>query len=279
MKPVNIALLSDFGLEDPYVGSMKAVLADISPGITLIDLTHLIPPGDIQRGAFVIWQASQDFPPGTVFLCVVDPGVGTDRKAIYLKTGSQIFIGPDNGLFSYLLYQHDYSCWELSNPDYQKQDSSDTFHGRDIFAPAAAHAAQGISGDQFGSEVKNLIRLPHPVHLIDEGSLTGEVLSRDRFGNLFTSLGIFKYLNSTLQLRSWITNHELIIQECTHIKIKVGKQRLPLVQTFDSIEPGTCAGLIGSTGLLEIIANQASAEDLLGLNRGDPVLLSWGLRE
>jgi S-adenosylmethionine hydrolase len=276
MKSVNIALLSDFGLEDSYVGSMKAVISDLSPGIPLIDITHLIPPGDIQRGAFILWQASQDFPPGTVFLCVVDPGVGTGRKAIYLQIGNRIYIGPDNGLFSYLLYEHDYSCWELSNPDFQKKESSNTFHGRDIFAPAAAHAARGISGDQFGVEVNKLVHLPQPVHKIGNGSLTGEILSRDRFGNLFTSLGIFKYSTTTLHLKSWITNYDLIIQEISQIKIKVGNQLLPLVQTFDSIKPGSCAGLIGSTGLLEIIANQASAEDLLGLTRGDPVFMSWG---
>lgn len=276
MKSVNIALLSDFGLDDPYVGIMKAVLADLSPGIPLIDITHLIPAGDIQRGAFVLWQASQDFPPGTVFLGVVDPGVGTSRKAIYLKAGNQIFIGPDNGLFSYLLYANDYSCWELSNPGYQKQDSSDTFHGRDIFAPAAAHAALGAAGDQFGTELKKLVQLPQPIHEKGQSSLTGEILSRDRFGNLFTSLGKFQSSNFSLQFRSWITSHKLTIPEVSQIKIKAGNQLLPLVQTFDSIEQGCCAGLIGSTGLLEIIANQASAADLLEIKRGDPIFMSWG---
>ncbi len=276
MKPTNIALITDFGLDDPYVGIMKGIITDLSPGIPLIDITHQIPPGDIQRGAFVLWQASRDFPQGTVFICVVDPGVGTDRKAIYLQTGGQIYIGPDNGLFSYLLFNSDFSCWELSNPDFQRQNSSSTFHGRDIFAPAAAYAARGFSGDQFGSVVNRMKNLSEPALCINENSLAGEIISWDQFGNLFTSLGKFKYSENSLALTSWINDDKLLINNISQIQIQVGNQYLPLVRTFDSVENGSCAGLVGSTGLLEIVANQASAENLLGLNKGDPVLLSWG---
>jgi S-adenosylmethionine hydrolase len=162
MKPRIIALLTDFGIYDPYVGIMKAVMSEIASDASLIDLSHQIPAGDIQRGAYVLWQAARDFPPGSIFLSVVDPGVGTIRKGIILQTEKHIFVGPDNGLFSYLLIGNNYQAWELANPNYQRQGISTTFHGRDIFAPAAAFAAQGIQGKEFGAEIKDLINLSKP---------------------------------------------------------------------------------------------------------------------
>ena len=275
MKPTCIAMITDFGLDDPYVSIMKGIITSITPEIPLIDITHQIPLGDIQRGAFVLWQASRDFPKGTIFLCVVDPGVGTGRKSVYLKSGDQIFIGPDNGLFSYLLYNAHFSCWELSNPEFQRPNSSKTFHGRDIFAPAAAYAARSITGDQFGSRLDNLSKLPQPVLIINAKSLKGEIISRDHFGNLFTSLGTFEYKNNNLYFRSWLDGSEIIINNASQLLIEVNDQQLPLVQTFSSINPGSCAGLIGSTGLLEIAANHSSARALLGLEKDDPVILSW----
>ncbi|MCJ7717213.1 MAG: SAM-dependent chlorinase/fluorinase, partial [Anaerolineales bacterium] len=193
MKPVMIALLTDFGFDDPYVGIMKGIIKEIAPGAEFIDLTHLIPAGDIQRGAFVLWQSARDLPPGTIFLSVVDPGVGTNRRAVYLQREGQIFIGPDNGLFSYLFYNASFTAWKLSNPEYQLDGPSTTFHGRDIFAPGAAYAALGISGSQFGDEVKSLTRLADPIFSRNGNSIQGEIISKDRFGNLFTSLGILKY--------------------------------------------------------------------------------------
>ena len=275
MKSKTIAILTDFGIEDPYVGIMKGIISEISPDAPIIDITNQISPGDIQRGAFILWQASQDFPKGTVFLCVVDPGVGTERKAVFLQTRDHILIGPDNGLFSYLLYGSSFKCWELSNPNYQRKSSSATFHGRDIFAPAAAFAAKSISGDQFGSRVSSPNRLPEPILTYNESSLTGEILSQDHFGNLFTSLGQFKYQNESLRFVSWIDESELTISDKSKIRIRVNEKELPLVQTFSSIDPGSCAGLVGSSGLIEIVANQTSAKDLLGLEKGNPVILSW----
>jgi S-adenosylmethionine hydrolase len=275
MNSKTIALITDFGIDDPYVGIMKGIMSELSPNTPLIDITNTIPPGDIQRGAFVLWQAAQDFPRGTIFLCVVDPGVGTERKPIFLQTGDQIYIGPDNGLFSYLLYKSDFTCWELSNPEYQRKNSSATFHGRDVFAPAAAYAARSISGTQFGPQVTSLNKLPKPTLSNNERSLTGEILSQDHFGNLFTSLGRFEYKNDSLHYRSWIDNVKIQINDHTKIRIRVNDQRLPLVRTFASIGSGICAGLIGSTGLLEIVANQSSAKSLLGIEKGTSMSLVW----
>lgn len=270
-----IALLTDFGIDDPYVGIMKGIISEIAPTTQLIDLTHQIPPGDIQRGAFVLWQAAKDLPEGTVFLCVIDPGVGSERKAIIMETGGQTFIGPDNGLFSYLLYNSQFNCWELSNPQYQRTSSSVTFHGRDIFAPAAAHASKSISGGQFGPPVNSIHNLSVPTLNLIESSITGEILSWDHFGNLFTSIGLFTYQNEVLSYKSWIENSEISIRDISAIRIKVNDQNLPFVKTFASVNKGTSAGLIGSTGLLEIVANQTSAKSLLGLEKGSVVTLSW----
>ncbi len=271
-----IALLTDFGSSDPYVGIMKAVISGISPDTHLIDLTHQVPLGGIQRGAFVLWQSALDLPEGTIFLAVVDPGVGTDRKGIFLYCNNQSFIGPDNGLFSYLVYGHQYQAWELSNPAYQLSSPSSTFHGRDIFAPAAAYAAQGISGDLFGNAVKSLVELPEPQLLISDNSLSGEVLSEDQFGNLFTSLGRFRTtLSGDLTLESWINQIKCKVEDQEQMQLNVNNQSLTVVKTFAKVPEGTCAAVIGSTGLLEIVCNQGSAAKLSGIKRGDTVHLSW----
>ena len=276
MKSSIIALITDFGTSDPYVGIMKAVLSKISPNSTLIDITHEIPPGDIQRGAYVLWQAARDFPPGSVFLCVVDPGVGTERKPIFLNAGNQLFIGPDNGLFSYQLIGQQFSCWELGNPDLQQKTRSTTFHGRDIFAPAAAHAANGISGDQFGNQLTDLVRLPNPILRVKPNSMEGEILSSDRFGNLITSLGLFTAdAGGGVKFQSWINGETLTIADPDRVKLKVKGDELTFISTFSSVPPGQTAALVGSTGLLEIVNNQGSAKKRLGLKEGDPVTLSW----
>jgi S-adenosylmethionine hydrolase len=276
MKPQLIALLTDFGTSDPYVGIMKGIIVGISPGTRLIDLTHHIPPGDIQRGAFALWQSSLDLPLGTIFLAVVDPGVGTERKALCLDCDGQRFIGPDNGLFSFLLYRKEYHAWELSNPAYQLSSPGATFHGRGIFAPAAAYAANGIAGEKFGNPVESIQRLPVPRLELEGKSLSGEVLSTDIFGNLFTSLGRFQSNDSwDLILGSWVDQTKCKIKDRSRVEILVKDKTLPLVKTFAAIPEGNCAGLIGSTGLLEIVCNRGSAKEFLDLKRGDAVLLQW----
>ena len=190
MKPP-IVILTDFGTSDPFVGIMKGVIASISPGIPIIDLTHEIPPGDIRLGSIILWQSVSYFPKGSIFLCVVDPGVGTHRQPVILETGNYSFVGPDNGLFS-LVLSDPFRAWVLGNPDLALPDPRSTFHGRDIFAPAAAHAAQGVPGSEFGPKVKTLITDPAPVlESSSSRNLEAEVIHIDRFGNALTSLGRF----------------------------------------------------------------------------------------
>lgn len=270
-----IVLLTDFGNRDPYVGIMKGVISRIASNLDLIDLVHQIPPGDIQKGAFHLWQAAGYFPPGTVFLAVIDPGVGSGRKGLIMQRGNQVFIGPDNGLFTYLTYNSTTTAWELSNPVFQHKEPSNTFHGRDIFAPAAAYAALGTPGDQFGDLVHTLVQLPQPRFKLAENHLEGEVISIDRFGNLITSIGRFKTKDETLEINSWIEDLNLEIPYSSMIDFGESARSTALVSTFADIPPGTTAGLIGSSGLLEISANQSSAADLLGLKRGDQITLSW----
>lgn len=279
-----IALLSDFGNQDPFVGIMKGAIAQISPEAHLVDITHQIPPGDIQRGAITLWQSAPHFPDGTVFLSVVDPGVGTTRKAILLSVERRWYVGPDNGLFSYMLEQvDDWQAWELTNPAYQyhpRGQQSATFHGRDIFAPAAAHKTAGVPGSAFGPKLPDLIRLPSPtLEMADERALRGEILTSDHFGNLLTSLGKFLPGNQgTVLSPPWDSalQHELSVPDPAQARLILADQReLPIRSTFRDIPEGACAGVVGSTGLMEIAANQDSAAQLLGLQPGTSVTLKY----
>lgn len=269
-----LVVLTDFGTADPYVGILKGVIARIAPRTPTIDLTHEIPPGDIPRGAFVLWQARPSFPAGTVFLAVVDPGVGTARRPILVQAGGHTFVGPDNGLFTFVCPPGS-PAWALENPAYQLAGASRTFHGRDIFAPGAAHAARGVAGNEFGPALPEIQRLPLPrLEAASPSILHGETLHADRFGNIFTSLGQFTIEPGALRLYPWVgTLREMVLHpERVHLHLP-GGPALPLVVTFAEIPEGACAALVGSTGLLEIAANRASAAEILGLPPGAPVSL------
>jgi S-adenosylmethionine hydrolase len=275
MDPNLIVLLTDFGETDAYVGIMKGVICGIAPDLKMIDLSHQIPPGDIQEGAFHLWQAAGYFPPKTVFLAVVDPGVGTGRRGLFLQRENQIFIGPDNGLFSYISYKSSTNAWELVNPSYQLHNPSRTFHGRDIFAPAAAYAALGIRGDRFGNAAHSLIQLPRPLCEMSTDGIEGEVISVDRFGNLITSLGQLLIYEEKLVLSSWVEEWSQDLPRSPLIRLSRTGETLPLVSTYNDIPEGSCAGLVGSSGLIEIASKQSSTADLLDLARGDRITLSW----
>ncbi len=273
-----IAIITDFGLHDPFVGIMKGVIANISPQSQIIDINHSIPQGDIQRTAIQLWMAKSYFPPGTIFLVVVDPGVGTERKAAIVEDGQYVFIGPNNGVFTYAV-QESYAAWELSSPDYQLDGSSATFHGRDIFAPAAAHAANGVHGNDFGNQIKDLLQIPKSKLAVDKARMSGEIIYSDQFGNLLTSLGKFtRSGEKRYRFEPWVINEnnytqELVLDADTAEMQLPNGQVIPWVETFANIAPGDCGILIGSTGLIEIAAFNNSAKSLTGLTLGDPVTL------
>jgi S-adenosylmethionine hydrolase len=223
------------------------------------------------------------FPSRLHFLVVVDPGVGTSRRPMLLHTNNgpistdQWFIGPDNGLFTYIL-QGNYRAWEINNPAYALPRPSQTFHGRDIFAPAAAHLANGVAGPDFGPALADPVKFTLPLLECNRsGQIAGEILHADHYGNLFTSLGCFKQLEEgKLEFLPWLPGPAKAALKSQNIRLELPDGRLlPWVNTFAAIAPGDCAVLIGSSGLLEIAANRASAFDLLGLSRGDRVQLLY----
>jgi S-adenosylmethionine hydrolase len=272
-----IVILTDFGTTDPFVGIMKGVIKQIAPLSPIIDLTNEIPPQNVIQGAVVLWQSVNYFPSGSIFLVVIDPGVGTSRRPILLQNERHTFIAPDNGVLSFVLGD-DPKAWELSNPQLALPDPGTTFHGRDIFAPAAAHASLGTAGDQFGDPVPDLQLLPSPqLESPAPGKLEGQVLYPDRFGNLLTSLGKFAWSKENrLDFKPWLGDMESFSTYPTEILIELpdGRQ-IPWAKTFAEVPHGECAVILGSSGLLEIVANRQSAANLLNLHPGELVTLRF----
>jgi S-adenosylmethionine hydrolase len=270
-SPSPIALLTDFGSLDPYVGIMKAVIAGIAPGAMLIDISHQIPPGDIRRSAFVLWQALPFLPDGAVCLCVIDPGVGTARKPVCFEGERVRVIAPDNGLLTYVLGTNP-AVYELADLQYRLPQPSITFHGRDIFAPAAAHAALGVPAEAFGPLVPEPVRFRLPALDFSSDGVAGQTLHADRFGNVLTSLGRIGRTGQDFLIESWLppTKNQHFHRG---MQVHFRGMRLALVDTFADIPPGEVAGIIGSTGLLEIAANGANAQHLLDISPGEPVEL------
>jgi len=274
MDPV-IAILTDFGTEDTYVGVMKSVILGIQPAARLIDLTHAIPRGSIRAGAFELWRAASYLPEGCILLGVVDPGVGTARRPVALAFDGLLAVGPDNGLFSYLLFERQLlGANELAAPELRLPQPSHTFHGRDVFAPAAAHLARGTALEAFGPPVLQLEQLPLPALRPTPGAIEGEILHRDVFGNLVTSIGRLEQHGTALALQDWTgrgLQAGLDVRRC-RLALPDGKS-LPLGQTFADVPAGAALAYTGSTGLLEIAVNGGDAAELLGLNIGDVVRL------
>ncbi len=276
MKTGPIVLLTDFGLQDAYVGMMKGVIAGIAPEASIIDLTHDVPRGDIQRGAYHLWQATSFFPENTVFVAVVDPGVGTSRRALGAAWPGFTCLAPDNGLLTYVFEQSEpLHAVELKSSEYRLSGESATFHGRDIFAPAAAHLARGASIQDMGPPVVEPIRLPLPSLSIDaEATVRGQILFADKFGNLITSLGLLHTEGENLVLDPWLAG-------CAPARFKRSEicaqlpdgTQLAISHTFGEVGTGKPVAYIGSSELLEIAVNQGSAADALGLSAGQEILL------
>jgi len=255
-----ITLLTDFGLRDGYPGVMKGVIWNISPHVQIADISHTIKPQNIQQGALALARTVPYFPPGTIHVAVVDPGVGTDRRPIGLRLGDHFFIGPDNGIFT-LVLEHAESHAETIQAVHLNQQSfwlpeiSHVFHGRDIFAPCAAHLAQGIPLDHMGIFINDPIRLeiPHPKPIQGAG-WRGQVIEIDTFGNLSTNI-----------TQSQITPMGDI---CVRI---AGRQIDGLVNTFGDRPKGTLVALYGTSHDLIISVVNGDAARSLNVNIGDIV--------
>lgn len=249
-----ITLTTDFGAADGYVGAMKGVMLSIAPSATLVDISHDIAPGNIQQAAFVLYTAAPYFPPGTIHVVVVDPGVGSARRAIAARTRSATFVAPDNGVLSLCLAEEDMQVdyRQLSNPAYHRQVSH-TFHGRDIFAPVAAHLLNGVAFDDLGAAVTDpVIVSPPPVIHEPGGGARGEVWHVDCFGNLVT----------TIKARDFTPR----------ITVEIAGQRIEgLARTYAERAPGELLALVGSSGHLEIAVRDGSAARRLNARAGTPL--------
>jgi S-adenosylmethionine hydrolase len=243
-----ITLLTDFGTVDGYVAEMKGVLSTLAPAIPLLDLSHDIPPQDITAARLALARCWRRFPAGTVHLVVVDPGVGTSRAALAVASDGRFLVGPDNGVLSPALFALDAQVVQLGVPD----SASPTFHGRDVFAPAAARLATGIPLDGLGERLLHPVRLRTPAPRRDtDGTLHGEVLTIDRFGNAITNL--------------------MPAPGAMPQAVAAGVHRLRVVRTYAEAEDGEAVALVGSSGWLELAERNGNAAATLGLRRGDTV--------
>ncbi|MDX1600641.1 MAG: SAM-dependent chlorinase/fluorinase [Anaerolineales bacterium] len=271
-----IALLTDFGTTDTYVGVMKGVIARIAPDATVIDVTHSVPPGDVANGAFQLWKAVRYFPEDAIFVIVVDPGVGTERRPIGARWQNRQLIAPDNGILSYLLAQADVEqSVELQDPRFQLENISTTFHGRDIFAPAGAHLAAGVPLQELGPALESLKRIRLPTFQRKGEQLQGEVVHIDQFGNLITSIGRIRADGELLHINPWLREDPPFV--LTRGEVRAALEDRPLLQldeTFGDVPPGELVAYIGSEGLLEVAVNQGSAAERLGARVGDRVHLT-----
>jgi S-adenosylmethionine hydrolase len=256
---VIVALLTDFGTRDHYVGTMKGVILSVCPGATLVDITHEIPPQDIVAAALELAAAASYFPGGTVFLAVVDPGVGSARRGIAVDAGGYRFVGPDNGVLS-LAIADDATrrIVELGERRFARPSVSRTFEGRDRFAPAAGWLARGTDLSAFGPAIPDPVMLNVPAPIVSAAEIRGEVLRVDRFGNLITN----------------IRERMLDAVRPTRVVIDIaGREIAGVVGTYAEAEPGAVCALVGSTGHLEVAVNGGSAASALGASRGTSVLV------
>ena len=266
-----ITLTTDFGTADGYVAAMKGVILGINPDVRLVDISHTIEPQNIAGAAFILSTTHQFFPERTVHLVVIDPGVGTDRRGIILETPEADFVAPDNGVLSYVIEKYAFSpvagercrldtsrveAVHITNPRFQLPNVSATFHGRDIFAPAAAYLTLGVSPREFGEAIDSLVVLPSmQPDTGPDGSLVGRVIHTDRFGNLITSIKASDLPENT---------NNLIVEIN-------GRQIQGLVKNYAQADG--LGALIGSNGYLEIVLRDGSAAEFLNSGTGDTVTI------
>lgn len=252
-----ITLTTDFGLSDSYVAQMKGVILSLCPMATIIDITHKVPAQSVMAGALILQTAIDAFPDGTIHLAVVDPGVGTDRRAIAVRTDRAFYILPDNGLVSCVLEKQSFvKAVALDNPQYHRAKVCSTFHGRDIFSSVAGYLASGVLIDKLGSpaDAIEVLKLPDPA--IEADHITGEILLADHFGNLITNIPA-----------DLLDKHYMVI--CDGMN-----KPIPVNQTYADVKEGTPVAYVGSTGMLEIAIRKGNAAAMLNRAPGDAVRLS-----
>ncbi len=261
-----ISLTTDFGLVDGFVGVLKGVILSINPQAQCVDITHEIPPQNIEQGAWVLSNSLAYFPPAAIHLCIVDPGVGSKRRALAIRVGETVLIGPDNGVLSPAVQMLEKvrgveaQAFQLDKPRFCLPRVSTTFHGRDIFSPCAAHISRGVPLEEVGSPAGEWINLalPRPLRR-EDGALVGHVIHIDRYGNVVTDID-----QQTIQSLSG-----------RPLEVHIGGRSIPgLVSTYSDVEPGEFAALVGSPWKLEIARRNGNAAQALGLSIGDQVIVT-----
>jgi S-adenosyl-L-methionine hydrolase (adenosine-forming) len=262
MPPV-IALLTDFGHQDHYVGALKGSILSACPDATLVDLVHELPDYDVLAGAFALAGSYPFFPPGTVFVAVVDPDVGSSRRGLALEAGGYRFVGPDNGIFTLVLEREQTArVHELTNARLFREQVSSTFHGRDVFGPVAAALVTGTPLEAVGGAVADPVRIViDPVRAVDGGEWLATVLHVDRFGNLIT----------TLSLRDLEPILAAVDGDHSELLLEVEGTAMPLTRTYADVAEGEACAVLGSSGYVEIAVHRGSAARILGAPRGAPV--------
>ena len=257
-----ITLTTDFGASSPYVAAMKGVMLTINPELRIVDLTHAVPPQDVEQGALVLAEISRWFPDDTLHVGVVDPGVGTVRRIIYAKIGTHAFLGPDNGLFSRLaLATPPTTIIAVTEREFWLPQVSRTFHGRDILAPVAARLSLGLKPERLGPKLERLVMLPWAEVCVSERKIAGRVQSIDSFGNLITDISASALEN--------VPRGETTIITCDE------HQTHGIFNTYADQPEMTLIALVGSSGQLELAIVGESAAMMLGVKSGTPVTITW----
>ncbi|MCE5242812.1 MAG: SAM-dependent chlorinase/fluorinase [Desulfobacteraceae bacterium] len=255
-----ITLLTDFGTADGYAAAMKGVILGICPEARLVDVTHLVPPQDVRAGGFILAGVHSFYPEGTVHVAVVDPGVGTERRAVAVRTSRSFLVGPDNGLFSWILKQEGFlEARLLENRDLWRREVSRTFHGRDIFAPVAAHLACGIPFESVGPLCSPLVADWASVTRT-ETEMRGEIIHVDRFGNAVSNI-------TREDMSAFAPDGPCIF--------RIGPHTIQgISDTYGHVPPGQPLALIGSTGHVEIAVNLGNASAVLAIRTGEPLTVT-----
>jgi len=258
--PRIISLLTDFGTQDGFVGILKGVILGINPSVSIVDLSHEVQPQDILMGALILRSAIAFFPPGTIHVAVVDPGVGSTRRPIIVETATALLVGPDNGLLSVAAPPESVQrVIYLTKSRYFLPHVSHTFHGRDIFAPVAAHLSRGVFPEDFGPVGTTMERLALPVVAHTPHQITGSVIALDRFGNIVTN----------------ITAADLLPFPMESLSVSIGPVQIHgLASTYASVPVGAVTALLNSWGMLEIAVRNGSAAQQLGVPRGSAVVIT-----
>jgi S-adenosylmethionine hydrolase len=257
-----VALLTDFGTADSYVAEMKAAMIFLNPALHIVDITHSIPPGDIRRAAYLLWRSHVWFPHGSIFLSVVDPGVGSDRRIALLQTDEHLFVAPDNGLLTMIATEHEFLAWEVLSSEPASGTVSETFHGRDIMAPLCAQLSSGrVTPSDCGPPLDRLVKFRIPELKITRHSIEGEVICVDRFGNAVTNIPAERAAE---------------LGDANGITASVGQEIIcPLRRTFSSVDSGQAVAYIGSAGLVELAINRGDFAGRYAVKPGSRVRIAY----